>query len=269
MTPRETLQQIQEWVKENPHRKRSVIPIEIRVDSDTKEGAADMPAAAVGGLVPIPLEPPGPVALVLWNTLPEFRAGTAQVRRTILRDKLLEIQVRAEAELRGVRWSRKKVIEQLSAQQTAAVSPPMETPELDAALAHLFGYQKVVVDEAGRKIRFFPADVRTWSAETPIWGATTGARAVLHHPGEVSIGSGLGRWLQAREDDGWKVDWPEATGTLEEIKQRMESMQLQGPRIVFQGNAKPKKADWAAALGRAEAIAHLATVAAAAAAAPL
>ncbi len=243
------LTQIQGWVKDNPNRKRKVIPIEICAVSDTQEGE-DAPATIAGGLIPTPLEPPGPLSLYLWKTNPEFRAGTAPVRRTILRDTILETTLRVVTDLRGVKWHRKKVLEQLAAQQTSAVSPPMDTPELDVGLCAVFGYQKLVVDEAGKKIVFFPPDPRTWSPEFPVWGATTGARAALHRSGEESIGKGLALWISARESDGWKIDWPEADGTLEEIKKKMLDRNAGlGPRL-----DKPKKADWALALGRVESI---------------
>jgi hypothetical protein len=196
--------------------------------------------------------------MYLWKTNPEFRGGTAQVRRTILRDAIIQVTQRVDAELRGVRWSRKKVLEQVAAQQTAAVSPPMDTHELDVGLCALYGYQKVSVDEANKKVRFFPTDPRTWSAEFPVWGATAGSRAVLHRQGEESMGVGLVAWLEARERDGWKIDWPEADGTLEAIKAKLAA-EFQGTSLRVQ-MAKPKKADWAAALGRAEAIARLASL---------
>jgi hypothetical protein len=102
-------------------------------------------------------------------------------------------------------------------------------------------------------VRFFPADPRTWSTELPVWGGTTGSRAVLHAPQEGSVGKGLAAWVGEREQEGWKIDWPEAEGTLEEIKNKMAQRgRGLGPRL-----DKPKKADWVAALGRAEAIAAL------------
>ena len=182
--PRAVLTQLQAWVKENPNRKREVIPIEICVVSDTQEGE-DAPATVAGGWIPTPLEP-----------------------------------------------------------------PPMDTPELDTALCALFGYQKVAVDEANKKIEFFPADPRLWSTELPVWGATAGSRAILHRPGEEAVGDGISLWLGRREEEGWKIDWPVADGTLEEIKKKM----LDHGTGVRNGLEKPKKADWAAALGRAEAI---------------
>jgi len=249
------LRQLQSYVKENPHRKNTVVPIEILSVSDTQEGV-DAPATVAGGWIPTPLEPPGPLGLCLWKMDPEFRAGTPPVRRTILRNAILAINERVEKELRGIKWHRKKVIEQLATQQTSAVSPPMDTPDLDIALCELYGYQKVVVDEANKKIEFFPPDPRTWNTEFPIWGSTHGSRAVLHKSGEESVGSGLADWICDREKEGWKVAWPEYDGTLEAMKKIMSERGTSlGPRL-----EKPKKADYAAALGRADALRALGRV---------
>lgn len=258
-----TLKQITAWIQENPNRTREVPPIEIRVISDTQEGE-EAPATIAGGLVPTPLEPPGPVSHVLWMTDPEFRAAAAQVRRSILREAIILVTEKADKELRGVKWQRKKVIEQLAAQQTAAVSPPMQTTELDRGLAHLYNYQKLIVDEAGKKVQFVPADPRTWSREFPVWATTTGSRAVLHRAGESSVVTGLAEWLEAREGEGWKIDWPEADGTLDDIRERMEKRGLTLSHKFT--TEKPKKADWALALGRAESLAHLLSLGAAGAA---
>jgi hypothetical protein len=254
------LKQVQQWAKENPNRKREAPQIEIRTISDTQEGE-DAPATIAGGLVPTPLEPPGPLSLVLWKTDPEFRAATAQMRRSILRESILLVTEKAEKELKGVKWQRKKVIEQIAAQQTSAVSPPMETDELDAGLAHMYNYQKLSVDEAGKKVKFFPKDPRTWSAEFPIWAATTGSRAVLHRTGEEPVAKGLATWLVDREREGWKIQWPEADGLLPEIKTKLAAHGLNpetGGGVGSRLGVKPKKEDLALALGRAETIAHLA-----------
>lgn len=250
-----TIQKLQAWCKENPNRTLSVDPIEIRRVSDTQEGE-NGPASGPGGWVPTPLDPPGPVALLLWSTNPEFRAGSEPVRRSILRDTILELTVRVEKELKGIRWSKKKVIEQLAAQQTAAVSPPMDTPELDRALAELYGVQLVLVDEANKKVRFVPEDPRNWSAASDtcrILGASHGCRAVFHQSGEGAIGPGLAGWVGSLEDGGWKINWPEADGSFEEMKKTMLDRGISVGRSL----EKPKKADYAAALGRADALRHL------------
>ena len=237
----------------NPNRFLSVPPIEMKTHSDTQEN--EQTPATLCGWIPTPLEPPGPVAAILWKTNPEFRAGTAPVRRTILRDTIVQLQTRVENELRGRQWQRKKINEQLSAQQTSDASPPQDTKELDAALAHFYQIQIVFVDEANKKIKWVPEDLRAWSPSLPVWGLSVGSRAIYHGPNESSVGSCMSQWLSDRENEGWHTDYCEAEGTLESIKLTMSELNVGvGSRI-----EKPKKADYAAALGRAQTIRHLQT----------
>ena len=242
-------------IAKNPTRTQTLDAIQIKVVSDTQEGE-DAPATLCGW-VPTPIEPPGPLSICLWKTNPEYRAGTLSIRKGILRDAILTIAKRVEAECRGHRWSRKKIQEQLAAQQSADVSPPQDTKDLDEALAYLYEVQFVVVDEANKKIRWVPEDPRNWSRERPVWGITLGSRAILHRPGEAPVAEGLSAWVSEREDAKWRIDWPDAEGTLEAIKTKLGQMSL-GVRQTALGE-KPKKADYAAALGRAEAIRHLET----------
>ena len=231
-----------------PNASKEVPQISIQVCSDTNE--TDEIPTTICGWVPTPLEPPGPVAAILWKTNPEFRIASLPVRRTILRETIITLQERVEAELRGHRWSRKRIIEQLVAQQSADASPPQNTKELNDALAFLYEIQIVFVDEANKKISWSPEDVRAWSSDRPIWGLSVGSRAVFHRPGEESVGLGLGAWLSDRETEKWKIAWPVADGTPESMKAKMTTMNVgMGTRM-----EKPKKADYAVVLGRAEAI---------------
>jgi hypothetical protein len=237
----------------NPNRFASVDPIDLKVHSDTQD-KEDRPAT-ICGWVPMPLEPPGPVSAALWKTNPEFRAATPPVRRTILREAIITLQQRVENELRGRKWQRKKIMEQLSAQQSADASPPQDTRELDAALAHFYQVQLVIVDEANKKIRWVPEDPRTWSASQPVWGLSLGSRAIFHRSNESNVGTALSQWLSDREVAGWRIEFPLAEGTLESMKQTMNEMNLgMGSRI-----EKPKKADYEIVLGRALTIRHLQT----------
>ncbi len=242
-------------VASNPNRTAGVAPISIRVVSDTQEGE-DAPTTLCGW-VPTPLEPPGPLSLCLWKTNAEYRAGTLAIRKGILRAEILTLAKRVESECRGHRWSRKKIQEQLAAQQSADISPPQDTRDLDEALAYLYEVQFVVVDEANKKIRWVPEDPRNWSASRPVWGVTLGSRAVLHRPGEEAVSVGLPAWVSERESGQpkWRIDWPVADGTLEVLKASFTKL---GTSIGgMAAGEKPKKADYAAAVGRAEALRHL------------
>ena len=238
--------ELRDILLKNPNAKQELPQISIQVCSDTNQ--TDEIPSTLCGWVPTPLEPPGPVAAILWKTNPEFRAATLSVRKTILRETILKLQERIEAELRGHRWSRKKIIEQLAAQQSADASPPQNTRELNDALAFLYEIQIVFVDEANKKITWSPEDIRTWSSDKPIWGVSLGSRAVFHRHGEESVSTGLASWVSDREHEAWKIAWPVADGTLEAIKTKLSSLNVgMGTRM-----EKPKKADYAVVLGKAE-----------------
>lgn len=235
----------------NPNKNNTLPPIEIKIRSDTQEGE-NVPKTLCGW-IPTPMEPPGPLAVILWKTNPEFRAGTPSIKKTILRETILKLLERIDKELKGQVWSKKRVIEQLNQQQSADISPPQNTKELDKALAHLYEIQLVIIDEANKKIQWIPEDIRQWTPDRPVWGISLGARAIFHNINETPVGDNLAFWVSSREMDGWKVHWPIADGTLEEIKSRL----LNTPSRISPRIEKPKKADYAIALGKAEAIRHL------------
>lgn len=238
-------------LEKNLHRNEKVSPIPIRISSDTNE-TEDAPSTLCGW-VPTPLEPPGPLAAILWKTDPEFRAGSVHIRRTIIRETILKLQVRVENELRGRKWSRPKIMEQLTLQQSADISPPQDTRELNEALAYFYEIQIVFVDEANKKISWVPEDPRSWSSSKPVWALSVGSRAIFHRKGEESVANHLSQWVSDRENEKWRVNWPIADGTMEEIRTKINTKNISlGSRL-----EKPKKADYAAALGRAEAIHHL------------
>ena len=244
------LQQVRSWIDTNPSRDTSVAPIEIRFKSDTGD-AVDV-VNGPGGCVATPLDPPGPVSFYLWHTDPLYRGGGLTLRRQILRETLLEIGKLIETDCKGHKWQRKKILEQLAAQQTAAVSPPQDTHELDEALCFVLGYQKIIVDDIHKKILHFPTNFREWELDKPVWTTTLGTRCALHLPGEKHLSVGLGSWLLGLEAQGWRITWPTVDGKLEEIKKRCMELSI-SPR----GVEKPKKEDWAAVLGRSQAAGHL------------
>lgn len=245
-------QALKEILQGNRSAAQSLPAISIQVCSDTNE--TDEIPSTVCGWIPTPIEPPGPVAAILWKTNPEFRAGTLSVRKTILRETIITLQERVDRELKGHRWSRKKITEQLVAQQSSNASPPQNTRELNDALAFLYQVQFVFVDEANKKISWSPEDVRTWSTERPVWALSLGSRAIFHGPGEESVAKKLSHWMSERELEKWKIHWPTAEGTMETLKLRYSEINM---GTTFRID-KPKKADYASAVGRIEAIKSIA-----------
>jgi hypothetical protein len=247
------LEQVKTWIVTNPSRDACVAPIEIRVKSDTGD-VSDQAVNYAGGCIATPLDPPGPVSFYLWHTDPLYRGGGLILRRQILRETLVHIAKLVESDCRGHQWRRTKILEQLAAQQTAAVSPPQDTNELDEALCYVLGFQKLIIDDVHKKIIHFPTNFNEWSAEKPVWSSALGTRCLLHLPGEKHLSHGLGSWLAKMEDDGWKVRWPVPDEKLADLKGRCWEAQLL-PRV-----DKPKKEDYAVLLGRHEALANLRTV---------
>jgi hypothetical protein len=230
---------------------QSLPVISIQVCSDTNK--TDEIPSTLCGWIPTPLEPPGPVAAILWKTNPEFRAGSLAIRKSILRETIIHLQQRVDKELKGHRWSRKKITEQLVAQQSSNASPPQNTRELNDALAFLYQIQFIFVDEANKKVSWSPEDVRTWSIERPVWALSLGSRAIFHRAGEESVSKNLGHWISERELEKWKIQWPVAEGTLESLKARSTEINI---GTTFRID-KPKKADYANTIGRLEAIRSL------------
>lgn len=240
---------VKTWIQTNPSRDCTVIPIEIRLQSDTSDDYQIVNGP--GGCIGTPLEPPGPVSFWLWHTDPMYRVSTLKVRTNILREKLVELAGRVEEECRGHRWQRKKILDQLSAQQSAAISPQQDTHELDEALCFILGFQKVILDDIHKRVLQFPKDFRTWSSDAPVWTTGLGSRCVYHLPGEKSLGSGIGTWLALRESEEWKITWPIVDAKLEEVKAKCQAKNIK-PTV-----EKPLKNDWCAVLGKHEAMNHL------------
>ncbi len=242
------LSDIQQWISHNPSRDTKLSTIEIQTQSDT--GGAEV-LAGPGGLISTPLEPPGPVSLYLWYTDPVYRAGTLQIRRQILRETLLTIGARVDKECKGHKFCRPRIHEQLAAQQSTHVSPTQDTHDLDNALCFLFDIQKLVIDEANKKLLFYPENLQTWSSSKPIWMCGLGSRCVYHLSGERLMSTSLLSWMQEREHEGFKFKWPVADGKLDDLKQRAETLKV---KITLD---KPKKDDYCLLVGRAETIQHL------------
>lgn len=238
------LELVKKWIETNPSRDSHVFPIEIRIQSDTSEEIQIVNGP--GGTSATPLDPPGPVSLYLWYTDPLYRVGTLKLRIQILREALTDLAKRIEEECRGPRWQRKKILDQLAGQQSAAVSPQQDTHELDEALCYVLGFQKLILDDIHKRVLHFPKDFRTWSEERPVWTTGLGSRCIYHLPGEKTLAKGLGIWLGLRESEGWKITWPVSEGKLDDIKAKCVA------KNVKPAGAKPLKEDWAITLGKHE-----------------
>jgi hypothetical protein len=170
-------------------------------------------------------------------------------RQTEVRDKTFELQQEAAMNLKGNRKLPKtKVAEALS-----SLRPTEEqTKTVAAVLLALKQIQTVCFDEQGKKVWTMPEDLCLWSKEKKTLWVNSTCEQLL----EFEESPNLGHWLDNREREGWTIPWPEADCSFEEMKARMAT---DHPEIIVKGTdgKKPKKDDYAKALGRCDAIVAL------------
>jgi hypothetical protein len=168
-------------------------------------------------------------------------------RATEVRDKTFALQAEAISNIRGNRkLSKVKMSDAL-----AALRPTQDHAKIVAAvLLTLKNIQTVCFDEGEKTVWTMPEDLRAWDGRKTLWVDGRCERMLDWGDAEPA----MGRWLADREEEGWKIEWPVAEGSFEEIKARMGELGLT-PRALL--GEKLRKEHWAAALGRAEAIRHL------------
>ena len=235
---------------QNQNKKVTLDPINIVPISDNDETSSNF-VEGPGGVSIIPLNPPGPVSLYLWHTDVEYRAGTFNVRKDILRNTLTTLHERFQTELKGRSANRVKSIEQLQQQDTSAVSPPMNTPDLNRAMNTVLGIQIIEVDDIHKHIISYPNDIRNFAKEYPIYLASQGCRSVYIMGKDEEARSFFKSWFFKLLNLEFKYEWPTSEGTVKDLKDKLQSYMLS---INID---KPKKEDYAKAIGKCEAIKHI------------
>lgn len=239
-----------DWIETNPNKNATLANITIKVFSDTNDDDVT-PLLGPGSVGIVPLDPPGPIALYLWHTNPEYRAGNFITRKVILREHIIKLNERFDQELKGRTWNRKKVIEQLQQQESSAVSPPQKSPELNKAICYVMGFQYAEVDEIHKKVYVYPSDLRTWSNELPIYLASYGSRSVYTKNKEQNVKEYFKSWFFELMNNDYTIEWPEQDGTVKELKEKMDSY------FLTMSKEKPKKEDYSLLIGKAETIRHI------------
>jgi hypothetical protein len=189
----------------------------------------------------LPLQPPGPLSLLLLTKEPLYELSSASMRAQLLREHLLTLHERVDKELIGRRYPRRK-IQDLLAEQISA-NTPSKSVVLEEALCELFQVQKVQLSRRTKAISFYPPDLRLWKSDRPLLFAeedNTWSFTPLSQ-------SSFAEWLLQKETEGWTIEWPTADGKYEELKTTLQSMHLLP-------ETKSKKEDLARILGRHQSI---------------
>jgi hypothetical protein len=167
---------------------------------------------------------------------------------TEVRDRSFELQSEALSNLRGNR----KLTKAKMGDALSSLKPTVDQTKVIAGVLYaLKQIQTVCYDEETKTVWTVPEDLCAWSrGQKTLW-----VDARCENMLDLPDGMTLGRWISDREEEGWKIEWPVADGTFEEIKAKVSARGITPKPAEF--GAKVKKEDWARCLGRMEAIEHL------------
>jgi hypothetical protein len=188
-----------------------------------------------------PLDPPGALSGLLYHTDPMYCLGSPILRKQILTEHLLVLHERVEKELVGRRFPRKKIQDILAGQ--VSLSSPAPSALLEEVLCELFQVQKLLISPKDKAITFSPPDPRLWRTDRPVYVSDLDNAWIYESKQTCSLAS----WLQEKHDAGWRIQWPTAEGTLEQIKTAVLQKNLTAHPAF--GQTKVKKEDWARVLG--------------------
>jgi len=167
-----------------------------------------------------------------------------------VRNRSFEVQAEAVSSLRGNR----KLTKAKMGDALSSLKPTEDQTKVIAAiLLATKQIQTVCFDEAGKKVWTMPEDLRAWSkGYKTLWvNSFCDTMLDVREKGSMSLGA----WLSDREEEGWKIEWPIADGTMEEMKKMVNERGIMPKPAEF--GAKVKKEDWARTLGRCQAVEHL------------
>lgn len=195
------------------------------------------------------LEPAGILGFLTYLREPMYRAADRQLRKQLYLEALMGFQLELEKKITGTRFARRrrKIIEVLC----GSCTDPEDIALHEECWASLLGYQFVKVSsraETGKRISFVPA-VNTWDADKPVYFVDERFETLFLAPEPGLEKRTLATYLSSVEDAGWRISWPQAEGSKEDLETRI--IPLLGMVTVSE---KAKKAELATIIGRHEAL---------------
>jgi hypothetical protein len=196
-----------------------------------------------------PLDPPRLTTAWLCSEDPLMLIAGPGYRATEVRNRSFALQEEALSLLRGNR----KLTKAKMADALNSLKPTEDqTKVLARILLALKHYQTVCYNEKDKTVWTMPEDLRAWSTSLrTIW---IDSRSESYLDFSESAPLHMGKWLSDRENEGWKIEWPIAEDSYEEMK----GIALErGLTVRPMEGTKAKKDDYARVLGRTYAIEHL------------
>jgi hypothetical protein len=206
-----TWTQVQNWITQNPHAKKELIPIlNCKSASGIENDSIDE-----YNLTKHKVLPSTPLSAVLLAQDTLYGAYNESSRRATLRSETTDLQEKAVLHLKGRAWPVRRTAEGLSAcglEEGRSSSWPAIGWR---ALCELRDCQLVIVNEEKKEIHFFPEDIRTWRSDLDIFIVEFECRFLWTHKNMCEI---LNTWLQEKEKQEWSITWPLAEGSMEDLK---------------------------------------------------
>jgi hypothetical protein len=199
-----TWSQVQTWITKNPSAAKGLSPFIVVEHEEHTES---------DGWTRIDVSPCTPLSAILQAQDAIYTATSVAGRRAILRDETTDLQEKAVLLLKGRGWPLRRTSEGITA---CGLEEVRSWPEQGwRALAALREVQIILVNQDSKTIQFFPEDVRNWSSEIECLFIDHECRYIWQKP---NTDINLGLWIQEKEDAKWSIDWPQADGSMEELR---------------------------------------------------
>lgn len=201
----------------------------------------------------IRLDPPRLVTAWLMETDPLMN-GSRAYRSVEVRNTEFALQKEGTESIRGRRKLSKKAI----GEALSSTNPTKDQLWVFAAcLYELKQVQVVWWNDDEKRISTMPEDLRAWSTQRKTLWVSQDCSHMLQW--DECDAPALGLFLSQREGEGWRIAWPEAEGTMEELKSYAATHAISVSAVLL--GDKVKKSDYSRVVGRAQAVAHLSRVA--------
>lgn len=207
-----TWSHVQNWISKNPHKSASIpqyIP--------EKYTTLGVIGKEEDGWIKTPVSPATPLSAILLAQNSYYDATPETARRHILRDETTDLQEKSVLHLKGRAWPVRRTNEGINLcgieEGRSSTWPAIGW----RALCALRECQIIIINEEKKQISFYPEDIRNWSETIDTFCVDSDCR-FLWTSSNPHIQ--LAAWISKRETNGWIIDWPEAEGTMEELKEQ-------------------------------------------------
>jgi hypothetical protein len=229
------------WIQNNPNRGVVKLPSLESKESHLESKSTGQTWETVA------IEPATPLSCLLYMTDSIYAITPVSSRPSLLREKCTELEMNFASVLKGRQFPVRRTTDAIIAASTGGSNACSALGW--KAMAELFQCQIVWFDESQKLIQFYPESVHEWCSENPIYFMSHLANQIWTPPDSWKS-SQFADWLANKEHEGWRCNYEEAEGTMEELKALQKELDVHPA-------GKLLKADLQKRLGKARVIKHL------------